>query len=303
MVLTTAESILQLIALILAGALAYRLKLIKRESLDSLNAILMHMGLPAVLLRSFQSDLLFNGKEMLIPTLGISVLLQLMSLLLAFVFVRKNPNANIERASIAFTNNAFIGIPLLSSIFGDIGAFYASTFNAISSLVFFSVLPAMISGSFSAKDCIRKTINDKVIICIISIILLFADIRIPECIMTPVGWLADMTTPLATIIIGCIVAYSDFSHMFSLRVIWITFLRMFIVPALICVALALMLDGREALLSFAVLASTPTGSLVTIYTEEAGGNTSLSSGIFLLTTILSAVSIPMIVYAVTAIAL
>lgn len=295
MVLITAKSIIQLILLIFAGLVGYKLKLIKREHLDTVNAILMHLALPALLLESFQSDVLFNGKSILLPALGMSVILQALSLLLGFVFIRKSPSANIERASVAFTNNAFVAIPLLSSIFGELGAFYACAFNAISSLVFFSVLPAMISGHFSAKECLIKTFNDKLIVCLFAILLLAADIRIPELLMTPIGWLADVTTPLAMIIIGCIIGYSDLRHMFNPRVIWITVLRLLIVPVIICAAFIFMIRSHEMLLSFCVLASTPTASLVTIYAEQDGLDTSVSSGIFLLTTILSAVSIPLIV--------
>ena len=297
MVLVTIESIIQLSLLIIAGIAAYKLKLVKDEGIESINNILMHLALPALLLYAFQSDILFGNKAILLPALGISALVQLMSILLSYVFIRKNPNANIERASIAFTNNSFIGIPLLTSMLGETGSFYASIFNAISSLVFFSVLPAMIVGSFSPKECIRKTLNDKVYTCIVGTILLAADIRIPDIIMTPVGWLADLTSPLAMFLIGSIIARSDLGHMFNLRVIWITVLRLIATPVITCIPLILLI-GHDvpALISFCALAAMPTGAMVTIYTEEANGNTALSSGVFLMTTVASAVTIPLIVF-------
>ncbi len=296
MVLITVKSIFQLGMLIIAGMAASKLKLVTNESTDSINAILMHLALPALLLRSFQSDILFNNKALLLPTLGISALVQFMSIALGFVFVRRSPNANIERASIGFTNNSFVGIPLLTSMFAETGSFYGCTFNAISSLVFFSVLPAMITGSFSLKDCIRKTLNDKVFVCIFATILLAADIRIPEFIMTPVGWLADITTPLAMVLIGCIIANSDFSHLFNMRAAWITVLRLIVTPLITgCILIFLIGHDTAMLLSFCTLAATPTGALVTIYTEQSRGNTALSSGIFLMTTVASAVTIPIII--------
>ena len=131
MVLVTIESIIQLSLLIIAGIAAYKLKLVKDEGIESINNILMHLALPALLLYAFQSDILFGNKAILLPALGISALVQLMSILLSYVFIRKNPNANIERASIAFTNNSFIGIPLLTSMLGETGSFYASIITAL----------------------------------------------------------------------------------------------------------------------------------------------------------------------------
>lgn len=299
MVLITAESIFQLILLIICGYIIFRFKMAKHESLSTLNTILMHLALPALLLESFQSDVLFNGKDMLLPTLGISALIQASNLVFAFLLIRKHPYAHIERASVAFTNNAFVAIPLLSSIFGDIGTFYAGAFNAIASLVFYSVLPAMITGSISMKECLIKTFNDKTIVCIFAIILLALDIHIPDILMTPVGWLGSMTTPLAMIIIGSIIAESDLLHMFTPRIVWISFLRLIAVPLMTAVILYFITDSEIMFLSFCILASTPTASLVTIYTEQANGNVRLATGLFLFTTILTSVTIPLIVLIVS----
>ncbi len=297
MVLITIESIIQLCLLIIVGIIFFKIGLIKQESTDSISAILVHLSLPALLLRSFQSDILFENKGMLLPALGISALVQGMITVLGFVFVRNHTDANVERASIAFTNNSFIGIPLIGSILGEIGVFYGNAFNTISALIFFSVLPAMLSGTVSVKECIRKTFNDKVIVCIIAIILLIADIRLPEFIMTPVGWLADLTSPLAMLLVGCIIATSDFSHMFNLRVVWVSIVRLVISPIIICIPLALLLkDNTPALLAFGILSAMPTGTLVTVFAEQEGANTELSSGIYLLTTVACAATIPMIVW-------
>ena len=61
-VLTTARSILQVCLLILSGVLAYRIGLIRKEGEKYLNNILMHLALPAMILRSFQMDILFEKK-------------------------------------------------------------------------------------------------------------------------------------------------------------------------------------------------------------------------------------------------
>ena len=55
---------------------------------------------------------------------------------------------------------------------------------------------------------------------LIAMVLLFADIRLPEFFMAPVGNPASMTTPLALIIVGTILAESHFTNMFSRRVLW-----------------------------------------------------------------------------------
>lgn len=296
MLLITITRIIQLSLLIAAGILAFRIKLIKRESIPSLNALLLNLALPALLLKSFQSDVLFNGKSMLLPSLRAAILLQALTLILPFLLVRKHPDCNVERASLIFTNNAFIAIPLLSSIFGDLGTFYACTYNAIASFVFFSVLPAMLTGGLSIRQFLFKSlVNDKVIVCVFSIVLLILDIHLPDFLMTPVEWLGDMSTPLSMVLIGCIIAYCDFKLMFNKRVVIVSLLRLIVIPLIVGAILIFIIPSREMLFSLCILSATPAAGLVAIYTEQAGGNTALASGIFSMTAIACAVTIPLIV--------
>ena len=172
MVLITLRSILDLCLLMLTGFAAFRFKIIKKEGLNTMNGVLLNIALPATMLKSFQMDLLFEKKELLVSALGLSLLCQLLSIALPFILIRKGPDRNVERSAVAFSNNAFIAIPLLTSIYGDIGTFYASALNVISILFVFSVQPLMISGKFSAKDVARKTLNNKVIITLAAVALL-----------------------------------------------------------------------------------------------------------------------------------
>ena len=296
MVLITLRSILDLCLLMLTGFAAFRFKIIKKEGLNTMNGVLLNIALPATMLKSFQMDLLFEKKELLVSALGLSLLCQLLSIALPFILIRKGPDRNVERSAVAFSNNAFIAIPLLTSIYGDIGTFYASALNVISILFVFSVQPLMISGKFSAKDVARKTLNNKVIITLAAVALLIADIHLPRFIMTPVGYLGSLTTPLALLSIGAGIAQSEPSHMFNGRVVWISFLRLIVVPLIICFIFRLFSQDPTVLLCFYILASTPTGSLTPIYCEQEGIAADKASGIFLLTTIACVVTIPFIVF-------
>ncbi|MDO4962001.1 MAG: AEC family transporter [Eubacteriales bacterium] len=301
MFLITSKSIIQLFLLILAGILLYKLRIVKDEGLPTINGILLHAALPALLFRSFQMDILFENRSLLTEALGLSLFYQLFTLLLCFIFIRKGDDKGIERCSAAFTNNAFVAVPLLSSIFGDVGAFYASATNVISSFLIWSLIPMMLTGRTSAKEFIKQVFNDKVIVCIFALILLLLNIRVPDMIMTPIGYLANLTTPLAMISIGMVIAASDIKGLINGRVMWISFLRLIVTTFIVCFALKLFVKDNVQFVSFCVLTATPTGTLTTILAENAGINSEKASGIFLVTTIFCAVTIPLTVLIMTAV--
>ncbi len=298
-VLTTARSILQICLLILSGVFASRIGLLRKEGEKYLNNILMHLALPAMILRSFQMDILFEKKEMLLAAFILSVATSGTSILLSFVLVPGGPDCRSRRAAVGFMNNGFIGIPLLTAVYGDIGAFYASVMNSVGCLFVFGILPLVLNGSFSFREFVKKSLNDKVIISIAAVILLLCNIRLPSILMAPVGNLADMTTPLALIVVGALLAGSDIRSIFSRRVAWFSCLRLIVIPLISGLGFRLFSADPVALSSFYILAATPTASLVPIFTEEAGLPIREVSGIFLLSTVASAFTIPLVVLLLT----
>ena len=53
MFFVTAKSILQLIILIMTGVLVFRIKWFKAESIQTLNSLVLHLALPATILKAF----------------------------------------------------------------------------------------------------------------------------------------------------------------------------------------------------------------------------------------------------------
>ena len=108
-----------------------------------------------------------------------------------------------------------------------------------------------------------------------------------------------MTTPLALIVVGMILAESDMRNIFSRKVAWLSCLRLIVIPLITGLCFRLFSADPVALSSFYILAATPTASLVPIFTEEAGLPIREVSGVFLLSTVASAFTIPLVVLLLT----
>ena len=88
-----------------------------------------------------------------------------------------------------------------------------------------------------------------IVVCtFIGVLLFFLQLRIPTPLLDSMNYIADMNTPLAMMIAGLSVAQADLKKIFShMRIYWVSFLKLFIVPLAVLVFLALHPHARPLL--------------------------------------------------------
>lgn len=296
MFFTTFRSITELFILVLIGFVMFKKGLIGRDGIRSMNSILIHLSISALMLKSFQSEMLWNNASALIYGIGYSFLFQLTLIALSFVLIRKGEDASVDRSCIAFNNVGFIAMPVIGAVFGDMGVFYASCSVFVFNIVFWIIGlgPIMMTGERSAEMVRKNLFSDRTLVTVIAALLLILKIRLPEIIMSPVNYLSGLNAPIAMINTGCIIASCDIRAVVSKRVIWVSFLRLVVSSALCCLLLKIVIIDDLAFRSFALMASCSTGSFIPILAEQYDKNTARASGCFLVTTLGCIITMPMI---------
>ena len=106
-----------------------------------------------------------------------------------------------------------------------------------------------------------------------------------------------MNTPLAMMIAGLSVAQADLKKIFShMRIYWVSFLKLFIVPLAVLVFLALLPLDREVAYTNLIASACPTATTLTIMCIRFKRNYTYASEIFSFTTVLSVITIPIITF-------
>jgi predicted permease len=283
--------------------------------------IVIYLTQPAMIIYSFL-DVKFST-EIVTTALFVFVV----SMLLHFgyyglskLLFNKSPEKQryILKYSVIFTNAGFMGIPLISELFGSEAAIYA-TFYVVSFNVFNWSLGCFIYTKDKSYMAPKKMfLNPATIPTYIGLFffVLGGFVTIPEA-LTP-AWsgfivpivkdnilflLKSTVIPLSMMMIGIRLAESNFKSMFlDKNIIWLVFIRLLAIP--VCVAFILkgvsmlgvlpadlVTDGSAVLV---ISSSTPVAAMATIFAERYDGDAVFSSRIVSATTLISLITMPLI---------
>ena len=289
-----------LFILLALGYIANKTKIMSHASDKLFSKVIFNLAMPSTILSS-----VINGKVELSG--GETAFLILMILLTyALGFVLAAPIGRILRCEkkdrglysymIAFGNVGYMGFPIALSIFGEKSAFYVALFNIPFSLFAFSVGIAMISGK-GEKFNLLHYINPAFLAAIVSLVIFLTGFKTPAIVADAVGLLSGMTTPGAMILIGSTLAYIPMKEVFTeWRLYGLTFLKLVITPIVTWLLLKQIISNELMLGVLVIMAGMPIATSATMISMEYGGNERLASKSIFISTLLSAVTVPLIVH-------
>ncbi|MGE4276484.1 MAG: AEC family transporter [Lawsonibacter sp.] len=287
----------QMFLMMAVGLAARKCGVITQEGRRCLSQLVMTILLPCnVAYAYFGKDLsVFSN---LVWVLAISVFQQLFTYGLSLLLWRGYPKEKqaVLRYSIQFSNSGFIGLPVTESFYGSQGLVYACVFTLPINLFMWTTgLPAFIGGR-----CDWRVIAKKVLLhpCMIAsyagfFILLFP-VPWPDFLTHSMRYFSNGLTPVSMLLVGSILADADLKSMFQKDVIFLSLIRLLVVPLvviLLCRPLGL---PAMAVQVSALLAGMPIGSMAAILALSYRCDDVLASNCIVFSTVLSLVTLPMI---------
>lgn len=294
------EQVAVMLILICIGAMCFKTKLISLEGNKSLTNLVLYIVNPAVIIISYQQEFsphLFKGLvySLLISAVGMTVFIGLSYLLIRG---KNKDNINIERINTSYSNCGFMGIPLALALFGSEGVLYITAINTVFNILVWTHGVVTISGSKS-ETSLKKIVTNPTIIATVLGFLLFAfQIRIPGLIYDALSYVNSIITPLAMFVAGVTIANSSILKALKKpRIYFVASLKLLIIPIILILLLSLFPCTNEtAKITTIVGLSCPSATIGTMLAIRFDKNSSYSSEIFGLTTILSIITLPIVVY-------
>ena len=221
----------------------------------------------------------------------------LVGILMAVVprLVPGDPQRGVIVQGIYRTNMVFFALPLAESIFGDsslvatatIIAFIAPTYNILAVII----LEYFRGGSASPKVLAISLIKNPLIQgFIVGLVFHFAGWKLPAPIESPVLTLANISIPLALIVLGGTIRFSEVQQ--NARVVsTVIIVKMVILPAImLAITLLLPLSAPERFMLFLTFAA-PTASASYPMAENMGGDGPLAGQIVAFSSAISVVTL------------
>lgn len=100
----------------------------------------------------------------------------------------------------AMPNAGFMGLPIVSAVYGDIGALLLAAYMVAFNIVMWTISISTFSG-FSIKS-LKGMLNPGFIFAIIGVMLFLLRIRLPGAMLETVNQLGSLNTPLSMLLLG-----------------------------------------------------------------------------------------------------
>lgn len=282
------------------GYIAYKAKILNAEANKAISRLVIYVTLPAMLIASVADvpDSVTNGSVWLL--LGASfltyALLAVIALGVPRILKADKDDYGVYAFMTMFGNVGFMGFPVLTALFGEKAIFLAAIFNLPLNLISFSLGILMIAPK-GTKLKATTFLNPTVVASVAALLLYLLPVSLPTVVNSGLSLIGDATIPLAMMLIGASLAQIPFREVWNIpRLYLLSLIKLIICPLFIYFVLQWFI-GDELLLGIAtILIAMPVATNTTMLCIEYNGNEFLASRGVFISTILSLVTIPFIVF-------
>ncbi len=290
-------------AMIAAGFIANRLKILPKESVGYLSSLLVLVTTPCLALSSIASQDLTSSmvREAAEVVIG-SAVFYVAAMAFSYVFVKAlnyepASDRGVLQAMITSGNTGFMGFPITKAIFGNTIFFLFILQNILLNVYIFSGAVIQINQGGQERVSIRKLLASLVNPCLIAtlagIILLVTGIDLPAPVMEFFSTMGDSTIPISMIVVGVQLGASDIKGAAkNVKFMLCCLANVILIPALTLAAVWFMPLLAASKLTLVFAAAFPTAVMTVAIAEIEHKNSELMSQGVAVTTLMSMITLP-----------
>lgn len=256
--MTVLQLTCKLILFIAVGFVARKLKVMADGFDKMLSKFLMAIPLPCMIINSFHIEYsveyLLNAPILL----GLSIGSMAILFLLTTLATRRMKNEDLRktvRFSLMFTNFTFLGLPVVSELYGSEAVFSYVIFTLPIRVMFYggaAVLLGKGGEKIDVKETVKKFLCEPVVAVLIGFVLYVARIELPEVLQSAITTLGNMASPLGLLLCGTIIADADWKGILKQpAAIVVAVLRLTLIPAF-AVALFWLIGVDHSLIRYTI---------------------------------------------------
>lgn len=301
------QQMLVLLVMMLVGFIVFKIDWLDDNSCSRLSKIVINVLNPSLMVYGvlgkearLESSMLFQTLILVVLYFGVLVLL---SGPVASLLRIKKGHYSLYRLMLIFSNVGFMGIPVISSIYGKesmlLIAFYNLGYNLLLYTygMYLAGKSSLTEGDTEVKKegQWKRLLNPGVAACVLAIIIFVSGVTVPESVCTFFDYVGNAAVPLSMILIGASVAQGGKKEFFLDKKIYaFTAIKMLVIP--IVAAFLLRLLPWPAMVEgvFVLMLAMPVGSIVVMLAAESGADAIECTKGSILTTLLSVLTIPVV---------
>ncbi len=296
------KEIIKLFLIMLMGFALIRTGKLKTADGKALSVLLVYLILPCVIIHSFQIDAADEIKAGLLFALAASAAVH-------FIFIVVTAGLRpilrlkaVEQASLIYSNAGILVIPLVMALLGTDYVIYPCTYMAVQLVLLWTHGSHLLCGGGEIQF---RTIfsNINILAIVLGAVLFLLQIKLPVLLDQTMASVGSTIGPIGMLITGMAIADCDLKEIFlKVRNYMPVLIRLVGYPVLLVVVFAVLhlsgyvMDGKNILLTIFIASITPTAAIVTSMAELYDQDPSYSAELCVLSTILSIVTMPVLVF-------
>lgn len=276
--------------------------LMKSSESKSVSVILVYLVIPCVIIKAFQVDYTPDVQKGLFLAIAAAVAVHILFLLITIPLKKIFQMDVIEQATSIYSNAGILVIPLVQELLGQDYVIYSSAYIAVQLILLWTQGKNMLCEE-EKLEWKKIFLNINIISIIAGIVLFLFRIKLPAGVQDVLGMMNNMIGPLGMLLAGMAIAEVPLKSIFTkkrnylsvaLRLLLYPVLGLFLMKAIqIVVNLE---NSSQILLTVYLACVTPACASVTSMAQLYDKDAAYASSLYVLTTLLSIVTMPVMVY-------
>lgn len=210
----------------------------------------------------------------------------------------KGKSRNVAWLSIFFMNNVFVGFPVIEAIFGPEALFCASLSNLPFNILLYTIgVVQLQGGGGSWKERLKKTLTTPLLATLLAAVIFVFQIPVPALLADTFSTLGGATVAVSMIVIGVSLSQVPVRDaLLDWRAYVVALARLILCPIVVYLVLGQFLTNEITLGVYSVTAACPSAAMITILCIQMGADDRFAAKINFLTTVLCAVTLPIVTY-------
>ena len=288
-----------LFIILIIGYVSNKVDILDNVGNKKLSALIMNITLPCMVLSSL-NQAKCTGKDLVTMTTMTALtylLLMIIAKLAPKLLCTKGDKVPVLEFLLVFSNNSFMGYPVIECVLGASALIYASVYSIFTVMLFFSYGVYLFQKNKAGCSRIewKKMLSPSSIVGVLALILAFFEFRFPEVPYEVLSMLGNVTTPLSMLIIGSSLAAIPLKEVFKgWRIYAFSVVRLLIVPLLVYLVFFKIISNPTILGVIVLTAAMPSASTTVMFAEQYDNNAPYAAQHVFISTLFAVLTIPIV---------
>lgn len=296
------ENVLVLVLLMAIGFFLSKKKILSPESVKQLTEVVLTVVIPCVIINAYQRDFDPSMARNLCRAFLLALVVHAVCIALAPLIFKKREDKKdrIRKLSFIYSNCSFIAIPLVQSLYGSDGVFYAVAYITVFNIFVWTHGIYLYTRDVKQLSLKKAFTTPGFLGTVAGVAMFFLKIRLPSPVVKTLSFVADLNTPVPMIILGTYLTGLNLKETVKDLSVWaVSFLRLIAAPIIGIFAAKMMNLPENAAMSIVLSCACPVATISALFAVRYGLDREYASEIVSVSTLLGILTIPAVMFFAT----